>query len=310
MKRLLPLGPALALAISAAWSGTAAAQDVWGWSVIIPSVTGTDQLGMHLRDQVARQRSQDREIRRAAPSQRALMGDPREAAGPIDPAVIHYTPSKARRTANLARFVEKTRAVDPAGAKDLQNLFASGDIIDKIGAAAAPYGIRIDNVADAYALWRINAWQASRGRNDTPSRATNDAVRAQAARALSQSREFAGATDAQKQELAESLFVQAALIDGAVERAKGNPGQLRDIRTAVSKGASGMGLDLSTMELTEGGFVPISTGSVTAPEAGTTRAAAAVERPGRLSPLSTGIIVAAAGSVGVGGVLLLRRARG
>ncbi|QAY78094.1 hypothetical protein [Sphingosinicella sp. BN140058] len=83
----------------------------------------------------------------------------------ISPTALRYTPSMARRVANLAGFVSKTRAVDPAGAADLERMFADGDFIEKIGAALAPYGMRVDNLADAYTVYWISAWQATRGTN-------------------------------------------------------------------------------------------------------------------------------------------------
>lgn len=174
-----------------------------------------------------------------------------------DPAALQYTPSKARRAANLAAFVQKTRAADPQGAADLQKLFAEGDFIEKIRAAVAPHGLHIDNVADAYALWWITAWQAYRGNNDTPDADTLAAVRAQAVRAVGATGELARATDAQKQELAEALWVQTALIDGAVEQAKGDRARLRQIGGAVGRGAQAMGLDLAAIDLTPEGFVPL-----------------------------------------------------
>ncbi|WP_333572839.1 DUF6683 family protein [Sphingomonas sp.] len=177
-----------------------------------------------------------------------------------DLAALRYTPSKARRTANLAAFVQKTRAVDPKGAADLQKLFAESDFIDKIGAAVAPHGLHIDNVADAYALWWITAWEASRGINDLPDVETLAAVRAQAAGALGATGELDRATDSQKQELAEALWVQTALIDGAMEQAKGDAARLRQIGGAVRQGAQAMGLDLAAIDLTPRGFVPLASG--------------------------------------------------
>ncbi len=174
----------------------------------------------------------------------------------VDPATLRYTPSKARRTANLAAFVAKTRAADPRGAADLQKLFAEGDIIERIGGRVAPHGLHIDNVADAYALWWITAWQAAHGRNDDPQPAALTAVRAQAARAVSATGEIPHATDAQKQELAEALWLQSLLVDIAVEQARQDPVRLRTIGDAVRQGARGMGLDLDAITLTPKGFVP------------------------------------------------------
>lgn len=295
---------ALTLGLALTWSGAASAQDM-SWSTITPSITGTDVLGLHLREQIQRQRSGPRAEGAAGGRNALVAGTP---APTLDLRALRYTPSKSRRAANLARFVEKSRAADPAGATQLQQLFASGDFIEKVGHALAPHGMRVDNVADAYTVWWINAWQATRGRNDSTSRAINEAVRAQAGRALSASPQFIGATDAAKQELAESLLVQAAMIDAAVEKSKGDAAMLRRIGGAVNQGARRMGVDLTTMQLTEQGFVPATSGSThAAPAPGDTREAVASSvKPDNLRYAP--IALAALG--GVGGLIWWRRGRG
>ena len=290
------------------WPAAASAQDM-SWSTITPSITGTDVLGLHLREQMQRQRSTP-DNARVAPRPNAFVGGsaaPASSPAP-DMRTLRYTPSRSRRAANLSRFVEKSRAADPAGAAQLQKIFASGDFIDKIGGALAQQGMRVDNLADAYAVWWINAWQATRGHNNTTSRATNDAVRAQAARALAASPQIVAAGDAAKQEFAESLLVQATMIDAAVEQSKGNSAQMRQIGAAVNQGARRMGLDLTTMELTEGGFVPAATGKTDAPvtPGEPKRALAAAESPGVAA--YTPLALAALG--GVGGLIWWSRARG
>jgi hypothetical protein len=171
-------------------------------------------------------------------------------------ATSEFTPSKARTRANLKSFVTKTRATDPAGAEQMEALFASSDVIGQIGGVMRSFGLSPSNAADAYALYWVVAWSASRGETDPPGAETFKAVAAQAARGLSSSPEFARATDAQKQEMAEALMVQAALIDGHMEAAAGDAAQLKAVAQAVSKGAAASGLNLSAMTLTEQGFVP------------------------------------------------------
>ena len=178
------------------------------------------------------------------------------AQAPIDPAVTRYRPDPARTKVNQAQFVAKTRAVDPAGADQLAQLFQSVDVMDHGRKAAAPHGLRVDDLADAYTTYWISAWTATRGNNDTPSNATIAAVKAQAARALAATPMARGASDATKQELAESLWIQSALIDTSVDQAKSKPDQLAAIGKAAAQGAQGMGLDLAGMTLTEQGFVP------------------------------------------------------
>jgi hypothetical protein len=229
MKRPL----AYAVTIGLALSTPAMAQDGWGWSIIIPSVTGTDQLGLHLREQTVRQ----------------------PATSPARPAALRYVPSKDRRAANLKGFADRIARVDPAGAKQLQGLFAAGDVIERMGALMAPHGFRVDDLADVYALWWITSWQAMRGRNDDPAPAVNAAVRAQTHRALAATPALVGADDATRQQLAESLLLHAMLIDAAVDQAKGNPQRMQVVAKTAAEGARAIGLDLAAMNLTERGFV-------------------------------------------------------
>lgn len=171
-------------------------------------------------------------------------------------AALAYAPSDQVRQANLARFVSHTRAQDPAGAAAMEQLFASTDVFAALSAALAPYGYAIDNVGDAYAFWWINSWEGAQGSNRTPSQAEMQAVQAQAHRALAATPELAGATDAQKQEMAEAMWIQAALIGEMVEAAQGNPELMPQVQQAVRQGARASGLHLDAMRLTENGFVP------------------------------------------------------
>lgn len=234
-----------ALCLAATLALPAAAQNM-GWSTITPSITGTDTLGLVLREQMQQRAPVAAEGGAAGPS----------GAGEQASAALRFAPSKARRQQNLAAFVEKTRRVDPENASGLERLFASGDVIEKVAPMIRPIGLRIDDLADTYALWWISAWNATQGINPTPSRATASAVRQQAARALMATPGIAGASDAAKQEFAEALLVQVMFIDAAVDHHQGSASQLRALARAVQQGAGRMGLDLAAMRLTEAGFVP------------------------------------------------------
>jgi hypothetical protein len=137
----------------------------------------------------------------------------------------------------------------------MEQEFAAGDFIDQIGGIMSSVGLSKNNVADAYALYWVNAWQVANGDSSTPSAQTMQAVAAQAARGLSSSPEFAAANDAQKQEMAEALMVQGVMIASAFEQAAGDRNQLKAIGEAVAKGAEASGLELDKMKLTDQGFV-------------------------------------------------------
>lgn len=170
--------------------------------------------------------------------------------------VSRYQVSVVRRKANLARFVQKSRPVDPQGAAALEQLFATKDIIAEMGTALRRYGLRVDDVADAYTLWWIDSWDAAHGKQTSPDRALLQAVRAQAAQAIAATPEFTRADDAAKQEYAEALLVQAALVEGMVEKYGKDPAMARKIASSARQGARASGLDLDAMTRTKNGFVP------------------------------------------------------
>jgi hypothetical protein len=233
---------------------------------------------------------------------------------------VRYIPSLSRRQKNLSNFVNKTRAVDPAGAAKMEQLFASTDIIQAMGNAIAPYGLRVDNVADTYAVYWISAWEAAHGiigSQGSPAKA--QAVRDQVIRGIAATQAFASATDAQKQEYAEALLVQAALISATAEAAAGDSAQLRAVGDAVRKGAKASGLDLDAMTLTEDGFKPAkgrktgaadTNGKETNPASEPT-ATAANDAPTQSSGSTTQYaLIAAAGGAGLAGVFLFGKAMG
>lgn len=229
---------------------------------------------------------------------------------------LTYTPSMERRRANFAQFVAKSRKKDPKGAAMLEKELASSDVIAKMGRELSPFGMRTDNVADAYAAWWLNAWLASRQRTDTPSARQIAAVRAQAARAMASVPEMASASDAVKQEMAEANLVQAALIGAYMEHAKGNPALFRQVASAVRKGARASGLNLDAMELTDDGFVGAGLGAAK-DESGQQVATATEDRPqvaaAREEQSGNDTVVYAVGAAAaaglIGGVWLARSRR-
>ena len=179
-----------------------------------------------------------------------------EARAPVPTLHLTYKPSLDRRRANFARFIAKAHARDPQGAASLKKELGASDPIARAEPEFAQYGLRVDNVADAYAIWWLNAWLAVNQRTDTPPTRQITAVRSQAARTLAAIPEIANADDAAKQEMAETNLIQSLLIGAALEHAKNDSAQLRRISAAMRRGAHASGLDLGAMNLTDKGFVP------------------------------------------------------
>jgi hypothetical protein len=229
-----------------------------------------------------------------------------------------YTPSASLRKKNLANFVSKTRATDPAGADQMEQLFANGDIISQIDGIMQGKGMTASNTADAYAIWWVAAWQAVNGDGSERNSATYQAVSGQAARGFATSPQFANATDAQKQEMAEAMLVQAALIDSSMEVYANDPAMMKQLATAVKQGAKKSGLDLDAMTLTDEGFAKAK-GGKTGAAGDTDKATNPASEPVATAANDTApagdkttqyALIAAAGGAGLAGMFLFGKAMG
>lgn len=203
---------------------------------ILPSITRTDPLGIVLREREERATGQAF----VAPS---VVGS------------LSFVRSQARQQQNYRNFLAKSLRADPAGAAGLREVIGM-DPIARMAPELARYGLSTDNVADAYAVYWMEAWQGAHGRFETGTSAQASMVRRQAAAALSAVPQVANAGITAKQEMADALLVQAMMIATAKEQARGNPAKLRQVGLAVRQGARASGIDLDAMRLTPEGFVP------------------------------------------------------
>jgi hypothetical protein len=179
----------------------------------------------------------------------------------IDAAAVSTSfasdPNRTRQ--NLRNFIARTP--NPAARANLQQMLdAQPTLMDDIAAGIRVYGFDPHDVADAYAVWWINAWGASQKVSIEPDATTAEAVRRQVRNAFAATRYPDEASDADRQQDAEALLVQAALLGSAVEQFKSNPKMLEQLAQAARKGAKdSFNIDLSTLTLTRNGFVPRKT---------------------------------------------------
>ncbi|UIJ46526.1 hypothetical protein LZK98_06135 [Sphingomonas cannabina] len=279
-------------------------------SLVVPGAAHAQMISPMLYEgpRISLQNHADR-ARSTSPSRNMSRPGPSALRPPVavQPASFRYKPSRERRTANYARFVAKSRANDPQGADNLARLFASTDVVEGMSRPLSSLGLRIDDVADAYAVWWINAWQAGRHIDIDVNRRMAAAVSAQAAAGFASSGMLSTASDATKQEMAESLLVQAALISDAMKQSERNPDLARKVAVAVSQGARRMNVDLAAMTLTDDGFVPANeTGEVTS-KPGTRPTELARTAPVESGGKPSYALIAAAGGAGLGGMILFGR---
>lgn len=199
-----------------------------------------------LQQELLERRVEEREPRRQG-----------EQTAPVAPgARFTFTSSRSRTQANVRNFVARTPHA--AARAELEQMFAAQPgLMDDLAAGARAYGFDPHNVADAYALWWMNAWDTSEMRDSKPDAATVAAVKQQVYAAFAATPGFAATSDAAKQEFAEALLLQAALLGSAFEQNRSNPEMLELLSEAARKGAkASYGIDLQSMALTRDGFVP------------------------------------------------------
>ncbi|WP_379920991.1 DUF6683 family protein [Erythrobacter sp. R86502] len=179
-----------------------------------------------------------------------------EQAAPVAPSTrFTFTPSRARTQTNVRNFVARTP--HPAARAELEQMFAvQPGLMDEISTAARSFGFDPHNVADAYAMWWMNAWLVANKRDEVPDAATVKAVKRQVRNAFAATPDFAVSGDAERQEYAEALLLQATMLGSMFEQSKNDPKLLDQLAEAARQGAKASGIDLSEMTLTQAGFVP------------------------------------------------------
>ncbi|MGG6268017.1 DUF6683 family protein [Leptolyngbya sp. AN03gr2] len=209
-----------------------------------------------LREQVEGSSLSSSPTRSSTPAQTSPRKTPQSAspASQRQPANLTFKPSMEVRRRNFAQFVARARAADPVAAGQLEQLFASRNIIAEIDRAIAPLGAKTNNVADTMALYVIAAWHGARGNIAKPTPKEFQSVRNQMANILTSLPTVATLTDAQKQEMAEGLLIEALLVDQAMHFAAKDPSQLASMKTAISRAAEKYGFNVMQLNLTDQGL--------------------------------------------------------
>jgi hypothetical protein len=232
-------------------SQNAVAQEFSNFGFSMPDVTW-DYAGQRVALQQANQLNQS--MLNSASSEPSGKAAPPEVKSPV--TSLNFSISSSVRSRSLESFAAKIRAADPANAENFLATYGSVDVIRSFGKAMAPFGLRVDNAADTFALWWIAAWQTANRDTRHVDAKTYKAVSLQAAKSFANHPQFASITDAMKQEFSESSMIQTLLIGIATDRYGSDPGYAQSLADAVRQGTKATGLDLDVMTLTEDGFVP------------------------------------------------------
>jgi hypothetical protein len=234
------------------------------------------------------------------------------SAPALSPGAMSFTPNRERTQSNLRNLIARTP--DPKTRADLEQMIgAQPDLMDIIIAGTKSYGFDPYNVADVYAMWWMNTWLIANKRDDDPDNGTIAVVKQQTNAAFAASPEFAKLGDAERQEYAEWMMFQAAMLGAAFEQSKNDPKVADEIAEAANRSAQAGGVDLSLMTLTPNGFVPrkgADASGVMEDEEDTIRNARADAPAAEGESSDLGLALAAGAGLGVtllGGLALMRR---
>jgi hypothetical protein len=189
-----------------------------------------------------------RAVPRIAPDQR-----PTPKASP---ASLSFTVSLARRRTTLERIVADYVRINPGAGPELrQQLIESGDFFPNLDQALAPFGYRTTNLADAYSVFWINAWEAANGVTDSQtSRSQAQAVKRQVEEILLAIPQTAQLSDADKQAFSEVLLVQAIMIQTIAQQPREGAQSQAQFQASVRQIGISLGFDLDKFKLTQTGF--------------------------------------------------------
>lgn len=167
-----------------------------------------------------------------------------------------YKPSAQVRQKLAAIMGDAAAKQSPAQGEEMRQLVLSGKALAEYQRIAPAFGLRANDAIDAFTFYMLAQWGVANDYRADFSRAQVAGVRRQAANA------YAGvadqlSTDALRQEFAEMLVVQGAILSGAHEAAvrAGDDAATANYAALARRGGQVIfTMDPTTMELTEQGF--------------------------------------------------------
>jgi len=189
-----------------------------------------------------------------------------------------FTRDPALFKAKVQTLVDAMRAQNPEMAKALQQAF-SQDVIAQLQPSFREMGLDSNDMADMMTVYWVNAWEAAHGLvNHKTDKALITGARAQIADIMAKNAALARMTDAQRQDVADTMIIQALIVSARMEAAakQGADVQRQMSDTIAQEAQQITKTDLRAVDLTAQGFRPKGSATATpAPPARGTLPAAA-----------------------------------
>ncbi|AHE52027.1 DUF6683 family protein [Sphingomonas sanxanigenens] len=184
-------------------------------------------------------------------------------SAPADAApATGFTRDPAAFEAKQNQMVAALRQRSPQAAAELEGLFRQ-DLLGMIAPEMRRMGLDMDDMADMTAVYWVAAWEASNGivgRKTDPRLARG--ARDQIARTFAGNAGLARMSDRDKQDVADTMLLQAILVEARMQTAAANPSMRKQVSDAVHTEAGQLiKTDLRRVKLTPAGFVALPDGA-------------------------------------------------
>jgi hypothetical protein len=189
-------------------------------------------------------------------------GTPQQSGGKVAPppsaaniAKLSFQPSPGVRSESVAEFVKVFKTINADAGSQMEAAFAQVDIIEEIGKAMAPYGMKTDNMADAYGAYVLSAWMGANGRTEDATPAQMAGMQTMARNALTSVPDMMNLDNTKKQRFTEALLLQIFLYELMQEGVKQDPSAKTKVQADIKAAAKEMGIDTDAFTLTPNGLV-------------------------------------------------------
>ena len=173
----------------------------------------------------------------------------------VKPAALTFKVSPQVRQKTIDTFVAQISQASPESGAEWNKVFKGADVFAEIDKQVKTmFGLSTTNLADTWAVYWSYAWLMTRSSTDDPTRAQAVGLRNQFQPLLLSIPAVATYTDAQKQEMSDTLLLQVVLFGTLAEAWKEDQASRDEFGMGLISGTREMGLDLSAVVLTDQGF--------------------------------------------------------
>lgn len=173
----------------------------------------------------------------------------------VQAAALNFKVSPVVRQKAINTFVAQISEGSPEAGAEWNKLFKGTDVFAEVDKQVkAMFGLSSTNLADTWAVYWSYAWLMTQSRTDDPSKAQVVGLRNQFQPILRALPSVAALTDAQKQEMSDTLLLQVVLFGALAEAWKDDQASRDEFGAGLRGGTQELGLDLGAVTLSEQGF--------------------------------------------------------